>query len=149
MAGAPSQTPLGSLQCSPDPLLDLKGLLLRRGTGGEGKCREVKGGREGRTRKGRRREGRGAKRKGRVGCGAHKAAGARVPALAKVQAICHGVVADAVCQSRLCIVWKWLNISADLFWRLVAPPFQLLCTKYCGEIPMGPPLTGALNAGEV
>ena len=87
MAGAPSQTPLVSLQCSPDPLLDLKGLLLRRGTGGEGKCREVKGGREGRTRKGRRREGRGAKRKGRVGCGAHKAAGARVPALAKVQAI--------------------------------------------------------------
>jgi len=34
--GAPSQTPLGSLQCSPDPYLYLRGLLLWGRRGREG-----------------------------------------------------------------------------------------------------------------
>jgi len=42
-AGAPPQTPLGSLQRSPGPLAGFKGAASRRGGGREGRGREGKG----------------------------------------------------------------------------------------------------------
>ena len=66
-AGAPPQTPLGSSQCSPDPLAAFKGPTSKgrreREGGGEGEMREGERGtgegREGRGREGRGKEGRG------------------------------------------------------------------------------------------
>jgi len=67
LAGAPPQTPLGSLQRSPRPPSCIKGgLLLREGKGGRGNGREGngKGGGEGEGVKGGRERGKEKEGKG-------------------------------------------------------------------------------------